>query len=105
MKYLPSILYFSLANRASRRNLKSLGEFLLALFALTGGKSIPFEEGGPYSLLGFICSHGEHRHNSLVATATLPIQPPHAANRHNAGCGGAGGDCMGGEIRELRVKG
>jgi voltage-gated potassium channel len=54
MKYLPSILYFSLANRARRRNLKSLGKFLLALCALTAFFSVLFHflmawEGRQYS--------------------------------------------------------
>ena len=54
MKYLLSILYFSLQNRASRRNLKSLGRLLLALFALTAFYSVAFHflmawEGRKYS--------------------------------------------------------
>ncbi|MDZ4821483.1 MAG: NAD-binding protein [Planctomycetota bacterium] len=42
MKYLPTILYFSLQNRASRRNLKSLRRFLAALSALTVFYSVVF---------------------------------------------------------------
>src|SRR4051812_48402858 len=36
---------------------------------------------------------------TLDAPTTLSLQPPHSANRHDAGCRGDGGDCMAGVIR------
>ena len=46
---------------------------------------------GLSSSLSHIGVHDYPRHARRIALATLlAIQPPHSANRHDAGCGGAG---------------
>ena len=45
-------------------------------------------------LVAAIRSHGTR------PLATLAFQPPHSANRHDAGCRGAGADCLAAVITE-----